>query len=308
MSSVLQDLRYALRTFAQAPGFTAVALVVLAIGIGGNTAMFTLVNAMLFQPMAGQGPDVVRVFSHDRTKPDSYRAFSYPNYVDVRDASHDVFDGVMAHTFAMAGLPAGDTLRRTFVELVSANYFDTLQRAAGRRPLVPRRRGAARRGAAGRDRSLRALAGRGTWIRRSLAARCGSTPPTSRSSASRRSGFGGTMALVSPEFWLPLGMFDIRRQRHVQEHGDRGSSDRTHRDARPGRAAEARGHRRECAAGASTPCRAQLESRVSRPKIAIRLLTVNPLPRMSTSTSRSRTPASRIAGAALMGVVGDRCC
>ena len=120
MSTLLQDLRFAMRTFAQTPAFSLVALAVLAVGIGGNTAMFTIVNAMLFQPVAGHTPDVVQVYSHDRTTPDSYRSFSYPNYVDVRDGS-DVFDGVLAHGFGMVGLPAGDTMRRSFVELVSSN-------------------------------------------------------------------------------------------------------------------------------------------------------------------------------------------
>jgi macrolide transport system ATP-binding/permease protein len=67
MTSVLQDLRYGLRSFAQAPAFSLVALVVLAVGISGNTAMFTIVNAMIFQ----RCPATHRVFSHDRTKPDS---------------------------------------------------------------------------------------------------------------------------------------------------------------------------------------------------------------------------------------------
>ena len=126
MTRLVQDFRYALRTFIKAPGFTAVAVLVLAIGIGANSATFTIVNALLFRPVAGQGEEFVGLFRSEKSKPDSFRPFAYPNYVDVREKS-DVFDGLAAHTFSMAGVPAGDTTRRIFVELVSANYFDTLK-------------------------------------------------------------------------------------------------------------------------------------------------------------------------------------
>jgi macrolide transport system ATP-binding/permease protein len=131
---MVQDLRFALRSFAKAPGFTLVAVLVLAIGIGANSAMFTIVNTLMFKPLSGQAGDLVGLFSRDRTAPDSYRAFSYPNYADIREQTADVFDGLMAHTFAMVGVPAGDTTRRSFVAVVSSNYFDTLgvSLAAGR--------------------------------------------------------------------------------------------------------------------------------------------------------------------------------
>src|SRR5918993_4954134 len=133
MARLLQDLRYALRTFIKAPGFTAVAILVLAVGIGANSATFTIVNALLFRPVASQGEGIVGLFRSERAKPESFRAFAYSNYVDVREKS-DVFEGLAAHTFSMAGVPAGDTMRRIFVELITANYFDTLRGAlaAGR--------------------------------------------------------------------------------------------------------------------------------------------------------------------------------
>src|SRR5262245_7135678 len=133
MTRILQDVRYALRTFAKAPGFTAIAILVLAVGIGANTAVFTLVNELMFRPLSGRVGELVGVFSHDRTKADSYRAFSYANYADIRERS-DVFDGLMAHPSAMVAMPAGDETRRTFAAIVSSNYFDTLgvRLAAGR--------------------------------------------------------------------------------------------------------------------------------------------------------------------------------
>src|SRR5688572_13490497 len=84
LDHMVQDLRFAMRSFAKAPGFTLVAVLVLAIGIGANSAMFTLVNALMFKPLSGQAGDLVGLFSRDRTKPDTYRAFSYPNFADIR--------------------------------------------------------------------------------------------------------------------------------------------------------------------------------------------------------------------------------
>jgi predicted permease len=298
MTALLHDVRYALRTFAQAPAFTLVALAVLAIGIGGNTAMFTLVNAMIFQPLPGQRPGIVGVFSHDRTKPDSYRSFSYPNYVDLREGGIDVFDGVLAHTFAMVGMAAGDTMRRTFVELVSSNYFDTLQvpLAAGRsftpdeeRPgaalpvaIVPYERWAA----AGRDPAMV-----GSTLR------INATDFTIVGVAPR--GFGGTMALVSPEVWLPLGMFDSVVNDVFKNKGT-GLTDRTNETLipvarlKPGITVAAAGPRLDALSR-------QLESAFPAENHN-QQITVNPLPRLSTSTEPQSDTAVALAGAALMGV------
>jgi macrolide transport system ATP-binding/permease protein len=131
---MLQDLRFALRTFLKTPGFTVLAILVLAIGIGANTAMFSIVNAVMFKPLSGKAGELVGVFSHERSRVGSYRAFSYPNYVDLREQTGDIFDGLVAHMFSMVGETVGDTTRRTFVSIASANYFDTLdvRLAAGR--------------------------------------------------------------------------------------------------------------------------------------------------------------------------------
>ena len=96
MDRLLQDLRYACRSLAKAPAFAGVAITVLALGVGANTAIFTLVNALVFRPLSGQADELVGLYNYERTKPDSYRAFSYPNYADIRDQSA-VFDGLMAH-------------------------------------------------------------------------------------------------------------------------------------------------------------------------------------------------------------------
>jgi len=86
MSQFFQDLRFGARTLAKTPGFTVIAILVLAVGIGANSAMFTLVNALLIRPLAGQTDELVGLYSHDRTRPgETYRGFAYANYADIRD-------------------------------------------------------------------------------------------------------------------------------------------------------------------------------------------------------------------------------
>ena len=224
MARLLQDVRYALRTFAMAPGFTAIAVGVLALGIGANSAVFSLVNALLFHPLSGRAGELAGLYSHDRTKPDAYRPFSYPNYTDVRDRS-SVFDSLMAHTFATVAVPAGDTMRRTFISVVSSNYFDTLgvALAAGR----PFTAGEERPGAA----IPVVIAGYGAWRAAGFAPSfLGSTLRINTQDFTvvgvTPDGFTGTMAVAAPELWLPLGMFDAI-VKDVYRNNGRGLLDRS---------------------------------------------------------------------------------
>src|SRR5437870_3544489 len=95
----IRDFHYALRLLRRTPGFTAVAVLVLALGIGVNAAVFSVVNALVLQPRPGRIDQAGAVFSRERAKPDHYRDFSYPAYTDLRDRSN-VFESLMAHTFS----------------------------------------------------------------------------------------------------------------------------------------------------------------------------------------------------------------
>jgi predicted permease len=206
MAGLRQDLGYALRTFARTPGFAAVSILVVAVGIGANTAIFTIVNQLLLRPLSGRAGELVGVYSHDRTLPDSYRAFSYPNYADIRDRS-ELFDGLTGYTFSLVGTPAGETTRRMVAALVSSNYFDALgvPLAAGRTFTAEEERPGAHAPVAivtfekwrqaGLDPSF---IGRSIRINAEDYTVVGVAP----------AGFTGTMALLSAEVYLPLGMFD----------------------------------------------------------------------------------------------------
>src|SRR5215471_15346151 len=130
---MLHDFRHSLRLLRRTPGFTAAAICVLALGIGVNAAVFSVVNLLVLQPRPGRIDRVVALFTRDRVKPDTYRDFSYPAYVDLRDRS-GAFDELMAHTFTTVGIREGETTAQTFASVVSANYFKTLgvALAAGR--------------------------------------------------------------------------------------------------------------------------------------------------------------------------------
>lgn len=131
MDAVWRDLRYGFRTLLRTPGFTAVAILSLALGIGANTAIFTLTNAVFLKPLPVEDPArVLQVFTVDHattvTAPNLARTpMSFPNYRDFRDLNH-VFSGLAAF------LPIGVTLtgrgepQPETAMLVSANYFDLL--------------------------------------------------------------------------------------------------------------------------------------------------------------------------------------
>ena len=157
------------------------------------------------RPLAGRADELVGLYSHDRTKPESsYRGFAYANYVDIRD-SNDVFESLLAHTFAMVGVPNGDTTRQTFIEVVSANYFDALGTplAAGRAFTREEERPASRNPVA-----IVNYRARGTLLR-GRRSRVNDDHADFTVVGVAPAGFTGTMALIQPEMWLPLGMFDI---------------------------------------------------------------------------------------------------
>ena len=101
MATLVQDVRYAVRLLWKHRGFTAIATLVLALGIGANSAVFTIVNTMLLKPRVGHpAGELTSIYSRDTTKPDSYRSFSWAEYSALRQRT-DVFASLSAHNLAI---------------------------------------------------------------------------------------------------------------------------------------------------------------------------------------------------------------
>ena len=139
MNTFLQDLKYALRMLVKSPGFTAIAVLTLALGIGANTAIFSLLDQVLLRSLPVAEPDRL-VILHDAewrsgwsTSDNSEMVYSYPHYKDVRDQI-PLFDGVVARAGAQLSVTAAGTSERAQGEIVSGNYFPVL----GVRPAVGR--------------------------------------------------------------------------------------------------------------------------------------------------------------------------
>jgi predicted permease len=133
-----RDTRLALRTLRHSPGFAITAIVTLALGIGVNTAMFTLVNGVLLRPLYQQPGDVVAVLHRSTTPGAGYRGISYPNYLDLREGTASLFANLSASSLFFVGLDAGEGMRRALASAVAANYFDTFGGAlALGRPFTP---------------------------------------------------------------------------------------------------------------------------------------------------------------------------
>ena len=99
MENLFKDIRYGIRMLVKSPGFTVVALVSLALGIGANTAIFSMISAFLFAPLpANQPTRLVSIFTTDVKNPGPLPT-SHLNYLDYRD-KNDAFSDVLAYTFA----------------------------------------------------------------------------------------------------------------------------------------------------------------------------------------------------------------
>ena len=124
VKAVLKEIRYAGRALLQRPGFSLVAILTLALGIGANTAIFSLVNTVLLRSMPVARPDEVFALNM-RRKDDSMSALSYPNYIDFRDRS-EVLSGLLAYRFVPLSLSRSGANERIWGYEVSGNYFDVL--------------------------------------------------------------------------------------------------------------------------------------------------------------------------------------
>ena len=121
MTNLLQDLRYAVRMLLKNPGFTLVAVITLALGIGANTAVFSVVNALVLRPLPVQRPQELAFVENARYGPSQ----SFPNYKDLRDRNH-TFTGLFGYRTAPMELETNKGAERIWGYLVTGNYFEVL--------------------------------------------------------------------------------------------------------------------------------------------------------------------------------------
>jgi macrolide transport system ATP-binding/permease protein len=126
MGTLIQDIRYGLRVIAKRPGFTIAAMLTLALGIGLNTAIFSLYNGVLLRPLPARDPErLVNLYSTVRGEPGT-GIFSYPAYAFYRDRNTS-FSGVAAFAGGRMLLGAGGATPESLsAQMVSANFFDML--------------------------------------------------------------------------------------------------------------------------------------------------------------------------------------
>ena len=125
MTGFLEDLRYGLRGLAKNRGFALVAVLSLALGIGANTTIFTLLNAVFLRPLpVRNAEDLTALFTTDQRNP-GLLPCSYPNYRDYRD-QNSVFSSLLLYTAVTANLTGRGDPQLLMAQLVSGSYFETL--------------------------------------------------------------------------------------------------------------------------------------------------------------------------------------
>jgi predicted permease len=202
LDDLAQDARFAVRTLRKTPGFTLTAVVTLALGIGVNSGMFSLVNSVLLRPLYDRSADVVSLTGRSLKVDRAFRQISYPNYLDIRDGTGSIFTTLAAASDEFSGVDAGDGPRRTLTYRVTADYFPLFGRPLARgRAFTPDE---ARPGANSRV----AIVSHSFWQRRGARPEMvGETVLVNGDSFTvigvAREGFTGT-SVPGPEIWLPL--------------------------------------------------------------------------------------------------------
>src|SRR6267142_6706282 len=203
---MIQDFKFALRQLLKAPGFTAVAVLTLALAIGVNSAIFALINGVVLHPMVPlRSQEVVNVFNCRQNANHDYRQFSYNEYRELRENGGDLFVDLAALEFAVAGIGRDHEMRRSFAFLTSENYFSLM----GAKPFRGRFYNAEE--CKPNANLAVVVASYGFWKR--MGGRndfVGSTlqingqPYTVIGIAP--DGFSGASALIAPDIWVPFGM------------------------------------------------------------------------------------------------------
>ena len=203
---MLANLRLALRLLAKSRGFSAVAIITLAVTIGVNSAIFSLIDGALLRPAVPSKPEqVVCIFTGSRDAKRSFRQFSYAEFEALR-GSNSLFSDVAAVNFNYVSVGGAMELRRIFAFMVSDNYFNLMGTApaAGRFFTAQETRPNAAEHVIVASYALwQRQGGRADFVGSNLLVNgrphvvIGVSPE----------GFSGVSALIAPEIWLPFGLF-----------------------------------------------------------------------------------------------------
>jgi putative ABC transport system permease protein len=202
----MNDFRFAVRQFCKSPGFTLLAIVTLALGIGVNSAIFALVNGVVLRPTIPlRANEVVGIFTARQNASHDYRQFSHTEYRDLRENGSDLFVDLAALEFGVAGIGRDHEMRRSFAFLTSENFFSLMgvHPTRGRFYTAEECRPNANIPVVVVSYAFwKRMGGRNDFIGSSLQINgrpytvIGVTPD----------GFSGVSALVAPDVWLPLGV------------------------------------------------------------------------------------------------------
>ena len=215
MDRFLQDVRFALRVLAKTPTFTLVAVLTLALGIGANTAIFTLVNAIFFHPLPVSNAErLMSIFTTDQRNRvafagglASFLPVSYPNGSDIQRQAQS-FSGVTIQTGAPVSMTVNGEPEQFFAQVVSGDYFDVLGvKAALGRTFRPEEDGQPGAGPV-------IVLNHGFWERKFASNEnvIGQTVLLNGQGFTiigvAPRGFQGTAVLGGPDMWVPLSMHD----------------------------------------------------------------------------------------------------
>jgi len=302
--TLINDIKYGVRQLRKSPGFTAVAVLSLALAIGVNSGVFTIVNALFLRPLIPLRPEeVVNVTTARAAADHSYRPFSFNEFLLLRE-SHEVFADVAAFRFAAVGVGARGSaeMRRRFGFVVSDNYFSMLgvAPAAGRFFLPEESRPNANIPTAVVSHSLwESLAGGRDFT--ALDVSINGEPWTIVGVAPE--GFNGGNALFAPDIWLPMGMASRLNQAFGQGRVDRDLADPANftllviARLQPGLTLEAAEIR-------LTTLAASLSMIAADAAKGPRTLEIGPRSRFNMSTEPSSDGPLRLFGALLLGMAG----
>jgi predicted permease len=145
MNTLLQDIRYALRKLSKTPGFTAVAIITLALGLTVNATIFFLINDLFLRPLPAADPGRLVVIAQKTPQMEMMFPFSYPDFLDFQRSAEGgsrdfpemahTFSGIMAYLESAVQMSRpGEAADRTYVHMVSGNYF----RVLGAQPMMGR--------------------------------------------------------------------------------------------------------------------------------------------------------------------------